>query len=125
MDIVTRQKLIVLIQLAKADGEFAPSEKQLIEEISRKHNFPETDLKTLFDSTESFESLGALSNAKKREYLVDSLRLIMADGKIEPREITFCQNLAVKLGYNKDVVTDALEHWDKVEAIDFSKYKLM
>ncbi len=125
MDIVTRQKLIVLIQLAKADEEFAPSEKKLIEEIAQKHNFPDSDLKTLFESTESFESLGPLSTEKTKEYLIDSLRLIMADGKIEPREITFCQNLAVKLGYHKDVVSDALDKWDTVASLDFSKFKLM
>ncbi len=125
MDVVTRQKLIVLIQLAKVDGEFALSEKLLIKEIAQKHNFPESDLKTLFDSSESFESLGALSNVKKSEYLLDSLRLIMVDGKIKPKEITFCQDLAVKLGYNKDVVAEALDSWPNPNIIDFSKYKIM
>ena len=125
MDVVTRQKLIVLIQLAKVDGEFAPSEKILIKEIAAKHNFPESDLKILFDSSESFESLGALSNVKKSEYLLDALRLIMVDGKIKNREITFCQDLAVKLGYNKDVVSQALNEWPNASIIDFSKYKIM
>ena len=125
MDIVTRQKLIILIQLAKADGEFADSEKQLIEDIAERHNFSGFELKKLFYSTESFESLGALSNAKKSEYLLDCLRLVMVDGKIKPAEITFCEDLAVKLGYNKDVVAEALKEWPNPRIIDFSQYKIM
>ena len=125
MDIITQQKLLILIQLAKVDGEFAPSEKQLIEEIAEKHNFSDYDLQTLFRSAESFESLGALSNVQKEEYLSDCLRLIMVDGKIKPSEITFCQNLAVKLGYYKSVVSEVLKNWSNLDTLDFSKYRIM
>ena len=96
MDIVTRQKLIVLIQLAKADHEFAPSEKRMIEQIAARHNFPQNELEELMDGNGNIESLGALSPLKKREYLVDCLHVIMADGKIEAQEITFAQKNKLK-----------------------------
>lgn len=124
MDIVTRQKLIVLIQLAKADHEFVASEKEVIEQIASRHSFPESELQELLEGSESIESLGALSPLRKREYLVDCLHVIMADGKIEPQEITFAQNIAVKLGYHKDVVTRALDQWPKIDQVDVDSWRL-
>ena len=120
MDIVTRQKLIVLIQLAKADHNFAPEEREFINDVAEKHDFPITELKLLLESNESIESLGALSNDKKKEYLIDSFGLIMADGVVEPQEILFCQNIDVKLGYHKDIVPEVLNNWKSVQSIDFS-----
>jgi len=124
MDIVTRQKLNVLIQLAKADHDFAVEEREFIKQVAARHKFPEEELEDLMEKEESIESLGALSNEKKREYLVDSILLIMADGKIEPQEITFCQNIAVKLGYHKDIVPEVLKKWKSIHTIDFSAWKL-
>lgn len=124
MDIITRQKLIILIQLAKADHNFAAEERAFIQDIADRNKFPREELEELLDSTITFESLGALSKERKLEYLVDSLHLIMADGKIEPQEITFCQNIAVKLGYHKDVVTVALDRWPKIQSVDFSEWEI-
>ncbi len=125
MDIVTRQKLIVLIQLAKADHNFAPEEREFINNVAEKHDFSKAELEVLLESNESIETLGALSNVKKKEYLIDSFGLIMADGVIEPQEIIFCQNIAVKLGYHKDIVPAVLNNWESLNSIDFSTWKLV
>lgn len=124
MDIITRQKLIVLIQLAKADNEFVREERVFIREIADRHNFPKDELEKLMQTENPIESLGALSSSKKEEYLIDSFHLIMADGKIEPQEVTFCQNIAVKLGYHKDIVMKVLNNWTTMSSIDFSAWKV-
>lgn len=125
MDIVTRQKLIVLIQLAKADHNFAPEEREFINNVAEKHDFSKAELEVLLESNESIETLGALSNVRKKEYLIDSFGLIMADGVIKPQEIIFCQNIAVKLGYHKDIVPAVLNNWESLNSIDFSTWKLV
>ena len=124
MDIITRQKLIVLIQLAKADNRFVREERVFIREIADRHNFPKDELEKLMQNENPIESLGALSASKKEEYLIDSFYLIMADGKIEPQEVTFCQNIAVKLGYHKDIVMKVLNNWNNMSSIDFSAWKV-
>lgn len=124
MDIVTRQKLIVLIQLAKADRNFAPEEREFINDVAARHDFDQQELNVLLESDETIESLGALSPNRKKEYLIDSFGLIMADGVIEDQEILFCQNIAVKLGYHKNIVIEVLEKWESVRTIDFAKWKL-
>ncbi len=124
MDIVTRQKLNLLIQLAKADKYFAHEEKALIKGIASKHGFPESELKKLFAVPETIESLGALSPDKKKEYLLDCIALIVADGKIEPEEVTFAQNIALKLGFHKDVINYLLDSWDKADQYDLRPWKV-
>jgi len=124
MDIVTRQKLNLLIQLAKADKHFAHEEKLLIKGIASKHSFPESELNKLFAVPETIESLGALSPDKKKEYLLDCIALIVADGKIEPEEVTFAQNIALKLGFHKDVINYLLDNWDKADQYDLRPWKV-
>ena len=124
MDIITRQKLILLIQLAKADRVFAKEERTFIQEIADKHNFPKEELEVLMRNEYAIESLGALSTKKKEEYLIDMFHLIMADGIAEPLEIIFCQNIAVKLGYHKDIVQEALKNWNSLSELNFAVWRV-
>jgi len=123
MDIITRQKLNLLIQLAKADKHFASEERDMIEDIAHKHGFPKSELQKLLKEPDVIESLGALSAERKSEYLIDCLKLVMADGKIEEQEVIFCQNIALKLGFDKDVVNHVLENWDTTERFDLAPWK--
>lgn len=47
----------------------------------------------------------------------------MADGKIEEQEVIFCQNIALKLGFDKDVVNHVLDNWDTTDKFDLAPWK--
>ncbi|MTI20854.1 TerB family tellurite resistance protein, partial [Fulvivirga sp. RKSG066] len=104
MDIVTRKQLNVLIQLAESDKHFSPIERDKIFELARKRNFPAEAVKDLIKNPEPIESFGALSNEQKFEYLYSCIDLMLVDKRIFDSEIVFCRNLAIKLGFNKNVV---------------------
>ena len=123
MEIVNRQKLYLLARLAKAEGHLAAEEKELIHEVGLGFGMSRKDVDEIIDNPGSLESLGALSREQKKEYFLDCIRMVMADGRIEDRELTFSQNVAVKLGFNKDVVSFAINNIHK-EDIDLSDYYL-
>jgi len=110
MDIVTRQQLNVLIQLAKVDKDFAKVEERLIHQIAEKYGFSEKEVQKMINEPEPIGTFGALSDFKKFEYLYNLVQLMLADHKIHPSETIFCQSLAIKMGYQKDVIDGMLEH---------------
>ncbi|MEO1049443.1 MAG: TerB family tellurite resistance protein [Bacteroidota bacterium] len=104
MNIVVRQQLNMLVQLARADENFAEIEKETILRIARANNFPESELRKLILNPEPIGSFGALSLNQKFEYLYNSVDLMMVDDSIHNSEKLFCMNIAIKLGFKKDVI---------------------
>ena len=104
MDIVTKKQLNILIQLAEADKHFANVERDIIFRIARARNFPEEIVNGLIRNPEPIETLGALSNDQKYEYLIACIELMFADQKVFESEVIFCRSIAIKLGFKKTVI---------------------
>jgi len=102
----------MLVKLAKADNQFAQVEKDLIIDIAESKKFPKHKLQQLMKHSEPLGSLGALSENQKFEYLCSAINLMKADNKIHQSEVLFCQNLAIKMGFNKKVVKMLIEEAD-------------
>lgn len=113
MDIVTRKKLNLLIQLAEADKHFARSEREMIYRIAKDRNFSEDEVNELIKNPEPIGSLGALSLDQKLDYLLTSIQLMFADQKIFDSELTFCRNVAIKLGFKKGIIDYFVENYEK------------
>ena len=105
MDIVTRQQINVLIHMAKIDQDFALVEDDLIRKIAETYGFSLEEISKMRENPDPIGSFGALSDEKRFEYLYNLVHVMLVDGIIHPSEKTFCQNLAIKLGYRKDVVS--------------------
>jgi uncharacterized tellurite resistance protein B-like protein len=127
MDIVTKKKLNILIQLAEADKHFAKAEREMILKIAKDRSFPEEDVNQLIRNPEPIDTLGALSNDQKFDYLMNCIDLIFADQKVFESELIFTKSIAIKLGFKKNVVDFLVENTGKrpvpeLKAEAFSNY---
>jgi len=127
MDIVTKKKLNILIQLAEADKHFAKAEREMILKIAQDRKFPEEEVNQLIRNPEPIDTLGALSNDQKFSYLIDCIDLIFADQKVFESEIIFTKSIAIKLGFKKNVVDYLVENINKkpleeLKACVFAEY---
>ncbi|MBS1682766.1 MAG: TerB family tellurite resistance protein [Bacteroidetes bacterium] len=113
MDIITEKQLNILIQLAEADKHFAQAEREMILRIAKDRNFPEDAVNRLIRTPQPIDSLGALSNDQKFEYLISCVELIYADHKIFESELIFVKSIAIKLGFKKSVVEYLFENLSK------------
>jgi uncharacterized tellurite resistance protein B-like protein len=104
MDIITKKQLNVLIQLAEADKHFAQVERDMIFKIARERNFPEEEVLNLIKNPEPIDSMGALSQDQKFEYMLACIKLVFADHKVFESEMIFVKSIAIKLGFKKNVV---------------------
>jgi hypothetical protein len=110
MDIVTKKKLNILIQLAEADKHFAKSEREMIFRIASDRKFPEDIVNNLIRNPEPIETLGALSIDQKFDYLITCVDLIFVDQKVFESEVIFARGIAIKLGFKKNVIDFLLEN---------------
>ena len=124
MDIVTKKQLNILIQLAEADKHFAKIEREMIFEIARDRHFPEETVNDLIRNPEPIDTLGALSIEQKLEYLMSSIDLIFADQNIFESELLFCKNIAIKLGFKKNIIDYFVEHYGKKSREDLKQAAL-
>ncbi|NJN41103.1 MAG: hypothetical protein HC811_01485 [Flammeovirgaceae bacterium] len=85
----------------------------MIFKIARDRNFPEESVFSLIRNPQPISSLGALTTSKKFEYLISCIDLLLADKKVFDSEIRFCQNIAIKLGFNKNVVDFLVSNHEK------------
>ena len=104
-------QLNVLIHLAMVDGQITTQERETLESIAAKHGVSDFQLQEMIKYPKPIESLGALSNDVKFEYLYSIVHLMNIDDDVDQREIHFCQNLAVRLGYYKEVID---ELWSEI-----------
>jgi hypothetical protein len=104
MDIVTKKKLNILIQLAEADKHFAKQERDMILRIAKDRQFPEDIVTSLIRNPEPIDTLGALSTEQKFDYLISCVELIFVDEKVFESELIFARGIAIKLGFKKNVI---------------------
>ncbi|MBK5277631.1 MAG: TerB family tellurite resistance protein [Bacteroidia bacterium] len=121
MDIVTKKQLNILIQLAQADKDFAKVEQDMIYKIAQEKKYADDSVRNLITDPEPIDSLGALSTDQKFEYLTTCIDLIFADNKIFASELTFCKNVAIKLGFKKNVVDFMVESYNHIVREDLKK----
>ncbi|MEM7550966.1 MAG: hypothetical protein AAF363_14880 [Bacteroidota bacterium] len=104
MDIVTRNHIDLLIQLAKVDQNLCEKERKVINRIAVANNFPQSEVELMIENPRPMFSLGALSINKKLDYIISLVELMLADEKILQSEMLFCTDIAIKLGFKKDVI---------------------
>ena len=104
MDIVTRKQINILIRLAKADKKVTLKERKMIFDLASEKNFPKETVDNLFMNQEPIGTLGALSENQKFEYLYNAICLMKVDRDINTSELIFCEDIAIRMGFRKDVV---------------------
>lgn len=119
MDIVTKKQLNILIQLAEADKHFAKVEREMIFKIAKDRKYPEQEVMELIKNPEPIDSLGALSQEQKFDYLNSCIELVFIDQNVFESEIIFCKNIAIKLGFKKGVIDYFIENYGKKNPREF------
>ena len=101
MDIVSRQRINLLIQLAdlSSDDVLSP-EFIFIKRVAKECNFCLLELNKLLKNPEPIGSFGALSPKQKKEYVVSICELMMLVELTRQNQM-LCQKVTYDLGYNK------------------------
>ncbi len=104
MNEIDKRKLNMLLHLAKVDGRFEKSERKLLHEFIEEKGL----LASTLDEEEQPMKFGEMSDKvdAKIELLYWAIKLIQADQIIHEKELIFCKNLASKLHFKEEIVTN-------------------
>jgi hypothetical protein len=99
----------------------------MILKIAQDRKFPEEEVNLLIRNPEPIDTLGALSNEQKFDYLMDCIELIFVDQKVFESEVIFTKSIAIKLGFKKNVVDYLIENLEnksasELKTVAFTQY---
>lgn len=101
-----KSKLEILISLANSDSKISENEEKLIRIIAKANNIEHQEVDRLLQQPQTGTSLGAYTEEEKFEALYLMIQLMKVDGQVFKSEIDFCEKIAEKLGYRKEVVRE-------------------
>lgn len=100
------EQLSILVHLSMADKFMAEEESGLIHKIGERSGLSPDEVEVIIDNPKPIPRLKDLPSDEKFEYLYNVIQLMKVDGKIHQSEISFCEKLAVALGYKPGVVAE-------------------
>lgn len=100
------EQINIFINLAATDSSITDYEAKIIRIIAKVNNVPIEIYEELLKHPKPIGDLTAFSEMEKFEVLLLMVQLMKSDGQVFKSEIEFCERIAVKLGYRREVIRE-------------------
>jgi len=101
-----KEQINVLINLAASDQSVGEKESKTIHMIGKANGLTTDEVDAMMKSPQPIGNLAGLTEDQKFENLYHLIQLMKSDGHVFKSEIHFCEGIAEKLGYKKQVVSE-------------------
>lgn len=98
-----------LIEVALADGSIDQKELDLIKSIALKLEMTENDVEHIRKNPGKVKFSPPSSDQLKIEQINELVKMIMADRKIDVKEVKICKSLAIKLNLAPNIIDELVE----------------
>jgi len=96
-----------LFRVAAADGKISKDEFELLFALGKKSGFSDQDLAKI--TAENQIQLIPEDLQEKIQHLFDLVCMMVADHKIDPREVLLCQEIALQYGISKSIAKQLID----------------
>ena len=95
-----------LIRVARADGHLEQREYNFLLKVGKKLDYSPDEIQKL--SSEKQDDLGDIRQYKKHrlKLILDLVAIMMIDESIDPKELGLCKSVAMKSGFEPEVIDD-------------------
>ncbi|MFT2007964.1 TerB family tellurite resistance protein [Pontibacter sp. 13R65] len=90
--------------LAKIDGHVDPDEMNYIVSIGTRHGLKANEVQDILSNLDRVELKAPANDTERFDQIYDLVEMMLADGIIDEKEMEFCTNMALKLGFRKSIV---------------------
>lgn len=104
-----------LVAMAKSDGFVHPTELELLYKVGNNIGLKDWQVKNILESEESHELEIPKTHEQRMSQLYDMVKMMLADGIIEDREMEFCENIFEKMGYQKSLIQKLIKYYDSLD----------
>lgn len=105
-----KAELNILINLAASDSRIEERELKLIHMVGKANGLSKDEIDELIKNPQPIGTISALTSDEKFEHLYYLIQMMKMDGQVFKSEITFCEQIAEKMGYKKGVVSELSQH---------------
>ena len=98
----------LLVSLAQIDGLVADREQNYIVNIGRANGIYPDEILPLFEKRHQLVVPENLTEDQKFDYIFSLVQLMKIDERMYKEELLFCSNIALKLGYQQEVLFELL-----------------
>lgn len=112
-----------LVALAMIDEDMHEAELAFIYKAGKQYGLKEKQIERILQEEAPAQPLMPSSHEGKINLLFDLVKMMLADGIVESRELEFCDDIARKFGFTHEIVHKIidyiqrnpypLENWDK------------
>lgn len=99
-----REQLNILINLAASDKLIEEREAKTIHMVGKAGGIPKEEIDEMIKRPKPIGDLSTFTEDQKFANLYQLIQLMKSDGQVFKSEITFCESMAERLGYRKDVI---------------------
>lgn len=101
-----KSQLNLLISLATSDSKISEREAKVLRIIAKVNGISEAELQEMLSHPMQESAINVFSEMEKFEVLYMMIQLMKADGQVFKSEIEFCEKVAERLGYRKEVIKE-------------------
>ena len=101
-----KEQINILINLAASDRNVGEKEAKTIHMIGKANGLTKDEVEEMMKKPKPIGNLSSLSEDQKFENLYHLIQLMKSDGNVFKSEVHFCEGIAEKLGYKKEVVAE-------------------
>jgi len=94
----------MLINLATSDKTVEDKEAKTIHMIGKVNGIPREEVEAMLKKPKPIGDLSAFTEDQKFENLYQLIQLMKSDGQVFKSEIQFCEEMADRLGYKRQVI---------------------
>src|SRR5690606_14673206 len=105
-----KAELNILINLAASDNKIEERESKLIHMVAKANGISKEEVAEMIQNPQPIGTISALTSDEKFEHLYYLIQMMKMDGQVFKSEITFCEQIAEKMGYKKGVVSELSQH---------------
>ncbi len=101
-----KEQINILINLAASDRNIGEKEAKTIHMIGKANGMTKEEVEQMMKNPAPIGNLSGLSEDQKFENLYHIIQLMKSDGQVFKSEISFCEEIAEKLGYKSQVISE-------------------
>ena len=101
-----KEQLNILINLAASDKLIEEREAKTIHMIGKASGIGKEEVEEMMKKPTPIGDLSAFSEDQKFANLYQLIQLMKSDGQVFKSEIVFCEGIAERLGYKKEVISE-------------------
>lgn len=99
-----KEQINVLINLAASDKMVGEKEAKTIHMLGKAHGLTRDEVEAMLKTPRPIGNLSGFTEDQKFENLYNLIQLMKADGQVFKSEINFCEEIAERLGYKRQVI---------------------